>query len=118
MRGQDSDFALAGGFEVLDPICGTVYSKNLTPDWETGLGGWSDSEIMTAIRSGLNKEGKLLCPTVMPWQAYSKFSDEDTRAIVAYLRAVPAKSHKIPESIPPSGNEAPLQKFRLGDAAE
>lgn len=118
ITGQSIDLALTGGFGVVDPVCGTVYSKNLTPDKKTGLGNWSDKEIAAAIRSGMTKDSSLLCPTIMPWQAYAEFSDDEINAIVAYLRAIPPKTHKVPETIPPSGKEPHFQKFRLGDAGE
>lgn len=118
ITGQTMDLALSGGLKVIGPVCGTVYSKNLTPDQETGLGNWSDKEIATAIRSGVTKEGKQLCPTIMPWQAYAMYSDDEVGAIIAYLKAIPPKSRKIPETIPPTGNEPPFQTFRMGDSAE
>ena len=115
---QSTDLALAGGFKIVDPRCGTIYSKNITPDKETGLGNWGDKEITRAIRDGISRGGKLLCPTVMPWQAYAKFSDDDIRAIIAYLRAIPPKSHKIPLNEPLTGNESPIQKFFVGDEGD
>jgi hypothetical protein len=65
-------------------VPGTVCFPNLTPDPETGLGRWSDGEIMRAIREGVDREGRALI--VMP--AYRQLSDEDTRAIVAHLRSM------------------------------
>jgi cytochrome c553 len=116
MLGQQSiNLALAGGFKIVDPKCGTIYSKNITPDEETGLGNWSNEEIANAIRGGISKDGRLLCPTAMPWQAYGKFSDADISAIIAYLRAIPPKSHKIPLNEPPTGEEPPIQRFFVGD---
>jgi hypothetical protein len=116
LSGQSSQLALAGGFKVVDPVCGTVYTRNLTPDGETGLGRWSDQEIVRAVRNGISKGERRLCPTIMPWQAFAKFSDDEMRAIVAYLRAIPPVRHKIPDATPPTGNEAKFQKFTLGDA--
>jgi hypothetical protein len=116
LRGQRAAKALAGGFRVVDPVCGTIYSRNLTPDNETGLGQWSDEEIDRAIRHGVGRDGQLLCPTVMPWEAFSKFSDDDIGSIIAYLRAIPAVSHRIPARIPPSGRVDPMQRFFVGDS--
>ncbi|HZV98959.1 MAG TPA: c-type cytochrome [Methylophilaceae bacterium] len=117
--GQSQKLALSGGFKVIDPVCGTVYSKNLTPDPDTGLGKWSDQEIVNAIKGGVSKgRERLLCSTIMPWQAYSQFSDDDMRAIVAYLRAIPPVHHQVPESTPPTGKEPKYQKFTLGDAGD
>jgi hypothetical protein len=114
--GQRVKKALSGGFRVVDPMCGTIYSRNLTPDKETGLGTWSDEEIERAIRHGVGRDGHLLCPTVMPWQAFSQFSDDDIRSIISYLRAIPAVSHYVPADVPASGKEAPIQRFFMGDA--
>ncbi len=76
---------------------------------------WSDEEIAKAIRGGISKDGRLLCPTAMPWQAYAKFSDADISAIIAYLRAIPPKSHKIPFNESPTGEEPQIQRFFVGD---
>jgi hypothetical protein len=117
--GQNPKLALAGGFKVIDPVCGTVYSRNLTPDTETGLGNWSDQEISNAVRGGVTKDKqRVLCSTIMPWQAYSRFSDDEMNAIIAYLRAIPPVRHKIPEATPATGREAKYQKFTLGDAGK
>ncbi|MCH7695795.1 MAG: c-type cytochrome [Proteobacteria bacterium] len=112
---QSIHLALAGGFKIVDPKCGSIYSKNITPDKETGLGDWNDEQIANAIRAGISKDGRLLCATAMPWQAYAKFSDADINAIIAYLRAIPPKSHKIPLNEPPTGEQPPIQRFFVGD---
>jgi mono/diheme cytochrome c family protein len=62
---------------------------NLTNDVETGLGGWTDEEIITAFRTGKAKSGRTLHPA-MPWAvAYKDMTDDDARAIVKYLRSLP-----------------------------
>ena len=104
----------AGG-EVFDlPIAHTV-SSNITPDKETGIGAWTDAEIIAAIRSGVRKNGKIIGPP-MPIELYQRMSDDDARAIVAYLRTLkPIKntpeesSYKIPlHAMPPvQGVQAP-----------
>ena len=75
------------GFEI--PGLGIFWAPNLTPS-KTGLGAWSDDEIASAIRRGVRPDGRILAPA-MPWPAYSKLSDEDTEAVVAYLRSLPAQ---------------------------
>ena len=79
-----------------------VYPPNLTPDPDTGLGAWSDEEILRAFTQGVGRDGRLLSP-MMPWASYAGLSREDARAIVAYLRSVPAVSWKAPAAVPPDG---------------
>jgi mono/diheme cytochrome c family protein len=65
-------------------------AHNLTPDAETGIGTWTDGEVVRALREGVGKDGHTLFPQ-MPWQTYAKaLSDDDALAIVAYLRTLPA----------------------------
>ena len=88
--------ALAGsevGFEL--PGLGIFYPPNLTPDHETGLGGWSDAEIVHALRTGERPDGRVLAP-IMPYRSYAGLTEEDAAAIVAYLRSLPPVQHKVP----------------------
>ena len=65
-------------------------AHNLTPDPETGIGRWTDGEVVRAMREGIGKDGHVLFPQ-MPWQTYAKsMSDDDALSIVAYLRTLPA----------------------------
>lgn len=73
---------------------GHLCAPNLTADGETGLGKWTDGEIMRAIREGIDREGNGLFP-LMPYREYASLSDEDTRAIVAYLRTLPKTSRPV-----------------------
>ena len=75
---------------------GTVYSKNLTPDSETGLGNWTDQQIKRAIRSGVTKEGLMMHWQAMPWDIFSNFTEADLEAIVAYLRSLPSVKKALP----------------------
>jgi mono/diheme cytochrome c family protein len=88
--------AFAGGFEFVDPVLGTVYSRNITPDKDTGIGSWTDDQIVRAIREGVNREGEVLMPP-MPVNTFNHMSDDDVRAIVAYLRTVPAVRNEVPQ---------------------
>lgn len=74
------------GFEI--PGLGVFWAPNLTPD-ASGLGGWNEAEIVTAIRTGQRPDGRTLAPA-MPWPAYAALSDADAAALVAYLRSLPA----------------------------
>ena len=79
---------------------GVVYARNLTPDAETGLGKWRASEIVSTIRTGLTPDGRHLAP-IMPWMDFAKLTDADANAIAAYLKSIPAVSHKVPDAVPP-----------------
>ena len=81
------------GFEI--PGMGVFYAPNLTPDPETGLGKWSEDEIVTALQTGARPDGRELAP-IMPWRSFAKLTKEDAAAIAAYLKSLPAVSHKVP----------------------
>jgi mono/diheme cytochrome c family protein len=81
------------GFRV--PGAGTVVGPNLTPDRETGLGNWTTTQIMTAIRGGVTPDNHVLSP-VMPWSHYANLTPSDVRAIVAYLKTLPPVRNKVP----------------------
>lgn len=87
-KGERTDRFLAGGmFMEVDSI-GKLWMPNITPDVETGIGGWSDDEIMRTIRDGVHKTGRLMVP-MMPFNSYKYMSDDDVTSVVAYLRTVP-----------------------------
>lgn len=75
----------------------TAYASNLTPDPETGLGRWTDAQIVAAIREGRRPDGSIVGPP-MPVHFYRGLSDGDAAAIVAYLRAVPPVRNAVPKS--------------------
>lgn len=75
---------------------GTVYSTNLTPDKETGLGDWNDQQFMDAMTKGLRKDASRLLP-VMPYTLYSGMAQEDLRALLAYLRSLKPVKKATPE---------------------
>jgi mono/diheme cytochrome c family protein len=91
--GERADMHLGGQAASFPKQGFKFWTPNLTPDVETGLGGWSDDEIMRAIRDGIGKDGHLMFP-MMPFTSYQHVSDEDLRAIVAYLRSVPPVKNK------------------------
>ena len=65
---------------------GKIVGPNITPDPETGIGRWTDGEVVRAIREGVSRDGRPLFP-LMNYPAYRDFSDDDALAIVAYLRS-------------------------------
>jgi mono/diheme cytochrome c family protein len=102
---KNPDGPLSGGREFHDWRIGTARGSNLTSDVETGLGSWSEAEIVRAIRNGQRKDGRLLAP-VMPYAWFHEMSDADALAVARYL-----------ESLPPVRNEVkqnPSLAFKLG----
>src|SRR6266705_4427903 len=73
----------AGGLAVPTPF-GTIYSSNITPDAETGIGQWSEAAFRRAMQSGVDRDGRHLYPT-FPYDHFTHVSDEDDRALYAYL---------------------------------
>src|SRR5689334_6035017 len=73
----------AGGLPVPTPF-GIVYSSNITPDPETGIGRWSEAAFRRAMQSGVDRDGRHLYPT-FPYDHFTHVSDEDDRALYAYL---------------------------------
>ncbi len=72
----------------LEGLPGTIVVPNITPDKETGIGNWTDGEIIRAIREGVDKDGRALFP-LMPYPYYRSMSDEDVYSVVVYLRSLP-----------------------------
>jgi len=85
---------------------GVSFTRNLTPDKETGLGTWTEQEFIATLRHGRSRGiGRELLPP-MPWPAYGKANDEDLAAIFAYLRTIPAISNRVPDPLPPTAPAA------------
>ena len=75
---------------------GVLAAANITPDPETGIGSWTDGEIVRAMREGVDREGKALFP-IMPYGHLRHMSDDDAYAIVAYLRTIKPQRYEEPE---------------------
>jgi mono/diheme cytochrome c family protein len=75
--------AFAGGLPVSTPF-GTIYSSNITPDAETGIGRWPEAAFRRAMRDGVDRDGRHLYPT-FPYDHFTNVSDEDDKALYAYL---------------------------------
>jgi len=94
--GKPDNARFLGGSDVGFKIPpGVFHGPNLTPDKETGLGNWTDEQIVTAIRTGKRPDGRELVP-VMPYHAFAHLTDPDVKAIVAFLRTIPAVKNKVP----------------------
>jgi mono/diheme cytochrome c family protein len=86
----------AGGLQIVDPAF-TVFTANITPDKDTGIGSWTDEQIITTIREGKDKNGKIIFPP-MPVPTYNNMSDDDVKSIVAYLHTLTPVHNEVPES--------------------
>ena len=88
---------------------GVSFASNLTPDTATGIGSWTEEMFIKTLREGKHQgEGRPLLPP-MPWQSLAKATDDDLKAMFAYLRSIPAINNPVPEPIPPAGAPAPAQ---------
>jgi hypothetical protein len=103
----DYTFNLAGsqtGIAYSNPMMdrnpGVIYPSNITPDVETGIGNWSESEIIHLLRSGEASHNRKLL-AIMPWPTYAWITDSDALAITAYLRSLPPVKHRVPDNVPP-----------------
>jgi cytochrome c553 len=77
------------------PDGGIVYARNLTPDPEFGLGKWSLADIVTAFRTGVRPDGRML--QVMPWRDYAAMNDYDAKSLALYLKSLPPSRHHVPD---------------------
>ncbi|MDB4959580.1 MAG: c-type cytochrome [Myxococcales bacterium] len=111
---------LEGGLEQKLPKGGVWRASNITPDPLTGIGMWTDDEIITAIRQGVRPDHNRLLP-VMPYPFYHRMTDEDAKAVVAFLRVQPPVEHRVARSEanmkpvmlpPPHGNFDPVNDKR------
>jgi mono/diheme cytochrome c family protein len=87
---------LAGGdvgFHL--PGLGYFWPPNLTPDKETGLGAWSEADIVGAVRKGVRPDGRMLAP-VMPWHSYAALTDKDARDLARYLKGMAPVRNAVP----------------------
>jgi mono/diheme cytochrome c family protein len=90
---QKGGAPFAGGVPLNSPF-GVMYSSNITPDRETGIGDWTEAEFAAALRKGIGKHGEYLYPS-MPYLAFTKFSDADVHALWAYFRSVAPAAQKV-----------------------
>ena len=103
------ELLLAGGAEYPMPTGGIVRSANLTPDEESGIGKWTEEAFLlrfkiyadSSVRLPEVRDGDMNTP--MPWSLYSKLTEEDLKAIYAYLKSVQPMSNKVERFTPPPG---------------
>lgn len=88
-----------------DPQPGTsAFPANLSPDPDTGMDGWSEDLIVRAMRTGVDDQGAPLCA---PMPRFADMSDDEAKAIAAYLKSLPPVHHAIPDSLCPPVKPAP-----------
>jgi len=97
------------GFEI--PGLGVFNGRNITPDKETGIGGWTDEQIAAAITTGKRSDGRQLAP-IMNYASFTYMTKEDVAAIVAYLRSIPAVKNEVPGPFKP-GEKVSIFTFRV-----
>jgi mono/diheme cytochrome c family protein len=120
-KGDIAERAMSGGL-AFDEKPFKVTASNITPDKETGIGGWSDAEVKKLMRTGVRPNGVPVA-VVMPTGFYEILTDRDLDAIVAYLRTVKPIKNKspgpvyriaIPRQVFPGG-EKPFAEADLKD---
>jgi cytochrome c2 len=85
-----------GGGNMLQDLKGNpIYSANLTMDEDTGIGIWTEEQFVNALKNGKRPDGKLIRYPMLP---YSVLSDEEAKAIFAYLKSIPKISKKVPKT--------------------
>lgn len=84
----DKTKPLAGGYK-LDSQFGTFYTPNITMDIKTGIGTWTESQFLKAMRQGISPKGEYYYPS-FPFTNYTKLTDEDILAMFKYLKTLPA----------------------------
>jgi mono/diheme cytochrome c family protein len=91
----------AGGLKMAVPMLGAIYTTNITPDRETGIGNYTFEDFDRAMRKGIAKDGHHLYPA-MPYPSYAKMSDEDMHALYDFFmkEVEPAKAANKPSEIP------------------
>lgn len=78
---------------------GVSFTTNLTPDRLTGIGAWTEPMFINTIRKGVKSSGRPLLPP-MPWRAYANMTDDDLKAVFAYLKTIPPISNRVPAALP------------------
>ena len=105
----DFSKALAGsdvGFEV--PGLGIHWGPNLTPDKETGLGTWTEQQIITAFTQGITPDGTRLIPT-MPYADFVALTPQDRHAVAAFLMSLKPIHNAVPKPVKPG--EKPMNPY-------
>ena len=93
--------SIAATFTAFASPAGVVFTRNLTPDKETGLGDWTVEEFIATMKTGRERgKGRPVMPP-MPIQNLAALSDSDIRALFAYLQSLPPIKNRTPQPIEP-----------------
>ena len=99
-------FAATAGMTAWTGPWGISYAANLTPDSNTGMGIWTEDMFLKAMRTGKHMgAGREILPP-MPWQSLGSLTDDDLKAVFAYLKSIPAIKNRVPDPLPPAGKPA------------
>lgn len=79
---------------------GVSYPRNLTPDPATGIGAWTEDDIVHTIQTGIRPNGSHLLPP-MPWPDFAHLTPRDARSLAKYLKSIVPVQHKVPDAVPP-----------------
>ena len=93
---RENGEAFAGGVAFQTEF-GTIYSTNITPDAETGIGEWTLDDFAAALRGGVRPDGTHVYP-VFPYTSYTMASDAEVAALFAYFQSLPAVKYRPPEN--------------------
>jgi len=96
LLGKPDENQFLGGSDVgfFLPHLGIFVGPNLTGDKETGLGNWSQDDIVKALQTGITPDGRDLAP-IMPWHDFAELKRSDADAIAAYLKTIPIVKHQV-----------------------
>lgn len=108
---------LAGGMEGRWRVYGRAVSANLTPHPRDGIAGVPDAALLRAMHAGVGRDGRCLHWRAMPWDIGSRWTLEDQRPMLAYLRALPPVPGAMPPVRGPRPGDPPADTFYFGDAA-
>lgn len=96
-------FQMAPDLTAFSGPWGISYTANLTSDSATGIGAWPEETFISAIRTGKhlgNPNGRDILPP-MPWAEIAKMTDEDLKAVYAYLQSLPPIKNQVPQPVAP-----------------
>ncbi len=91
---RNADGPLSGGFAFKNWRVGTIRAANITPDTITGIGRWTEAEIVRAVRSGENRDGDVIAP-IMPYEWFHGMSDRDALAVARYLKSIEPANNRV-----------------------
>jgi mono/diheme cytochrome c family protein len=97
--------APVGGYEIESPFGGTFHVPNITPDAETGIGGWTGRDFILALKYGRSPNGSFYWPA-LPYRTYRGMTDSDVLDLAAYIMALPPVRNQVPE------HDLPAWQFR------